>query len=273
MWLLLLRLGLGLYLLCAIVLPAASREAKPKAPPGRDPGGIAVAVIGAGLDYRRPEIAARLARDGEGEPIAWDFADGDARPFAPAAAGDTALAAVVLDEGQAARLVVARTGPRRQQDIAAALRFAAATPARVALILADPGEPILWTDLEAAARQLPTLLLVVPARHVGAPGLAAAPAGSESGLLVVAAEGSEANADVASPMTARPRGSVEAALAAGARPEDVAAARVASLAARLVAVEPGLSGAALAARVRALAGRQGSGAPVIPNIGRLQWLE
>lgn len=55
---------------------------KPKVPVGVDPGGFAVAVVGEGIDYWRPEIARRLARDGEGEIIGFDLVDGDRLPYA-----------------------------------------------------------------------------------------------------------------------------------------------------------------------------------------------
>jgi hypothetical protein len=55
-------------LLAAILLisPVEAQEKKPPLPPGRDPGGQAVALISTGIDYTRLDIAARLARDGEG---------------------------------------------------------------------------------------------------------------------------------------------------------------------------------------------------------------
>lgn len=54
---------------------------KPPVPPGRDPGGVAVALIGTGIDYTLPAVARRLARDGEGELIGWDLQDEDRKPF------------------------------------------------------------------------------------------------------------------------------------------------------------------------------------------------
>ena len=49
----------------AVVAPALAQLAgKPKVPPGRDPGGVAIAVIGSGVDYTLTNIARRLARDG-----------------------------------------------------------------------------------------------------------------------------------------------------------------------------------------------------------------
>ena len=73
-----------LSVLVAATLLAASteaQEAKPRVPPGRDPGGVAIALIGTGIDYTIPEVAQRLARDGEGELIGWDLEHKDRKPF------------------------------------------------------------------------------------------------------------------------------------------------------------------------------------------------
>ena len=61
---------------------AASQASEPKVPAGLDPGGTAIAILGDGIDYTKPVIAKRLARDGEGDLIAWDFVDNDIRPYA-----------------------------------------------------------------------------------------------------------------------------------------------------------------------------------------------
>jgi hypothetical protein len=248
--------------------------AEPKVPPGRDPGGVAVALIEAGLDYRRSEFAARLARDGEGDLIGWDLVDNDARPFS-AAEADGRLASIVLAEGQSARLIVVRVAPGRHDQIAAGLRFSAGTPARVALLASDPGVPVQLGDLIAAARQLPGMLLIVPARHVaaGPPGFTRANDGDRSGLLVVAGAGQPPSADVASTLVARPGTPVEVAVAAGRHPDDIAAARVAGLAARVLAVEPGLTPGLLAGRILDLAIPQQGGPPLLVEIARIRWLE
>lgn len=75
---------------------AADAPRKPKLPPGVDPGGLAMAVIGDGIDYTRPEIATRLARDGEGELVGFDLVDRDRLPFAPLP-GDVCPGDALLD--------------------------------------------------------------------------------------------------------------------------------------------------------------------------------
>lgn len=236
-----------------------ARGSKPKALAGRDPGGIAVAVVGRGLDYRLPGVAMRLARDGEGEPIGWDLADNDARPFA-ASDDDGPAAGIVLAEGPATRLVLVRAAAGRQEQIAAGLRFAAQTPARIVLLVADPGLSYPLAGLAEAARHLPQLLIVVPAWRVASEPASPIGDADRGGLLSVAADGGTASAD-ATVQTAT--------LAQGIHPDDAAAARVAALAARLLAVEPSLAGASLRARLLSLAKPQPSGPPAIPDARRL----
>ncbi len=139
--------------LAAIVLsfppfPAHSQAgSKPNVPPGTDPGGIAVGMIGFGVDYTDPEIAPRLARDGEGEIIGWDVIDGDRHPYASARdqtdpradRGGTALAKLMLSAYQRARLVPVRAKLDDPRSMAQAIGFLIKTPARiVALPTLDP---------------------------------------------------------------------------------------------------------------------------------------
>ncbi len=111
---------------------AAGSVRKPRLPPGRDPGGVAVAIIGGGVDYADPVIAPRLARDGEGDLIGWDFIDNDNRPFALGENGTATLRALI-DRAPSARFIPIRVprddGPERLR----ALGFALQTPARVVL--------------------------------------------------------------------------------------------------------------------------------------------
>src|SRR4029077_8292457 len=97
------------FLFCVLALTlattAAAQRKKPPLPPGRDPGGVAIALLGSGIDYTVPHIAQRLARDGEGELIGFDLVDNDNRPLG----GDgTALATNLLDPTIGARLVPVR---------------------------------------------------------------------------------------------------------------------------------------------------------------------
>jgi hypothetical protein len=236
-----------------------ARAADPKVPAGRDPGGIAVAIIGGGLDYRRAALASRLARDGEGELVSWDFVDSDRHPFAESGGVD-AVAALIVGASQA-RLVPVRVAAGSEPQIAQALRMLDETPARVVL-LAAVAAPIARGNLVLAARQLSRMLIVVPARIV-AQGPAAAPAEDAAGLLVVSASGDARSAD----LVVEP--DVPSTATEAAHPDDVAAARVVALAARLAALEPTSTGSPLRARILAMAQARANGIKVLSGIDRL----
>ena len=87
---------------------AADPAARPPVPIGVDPGGVLIAIIGDGVDYTQPDIAARLARDGEGELIGWDLIDNDRRPYGDKGSLQTATVRVVLGEPGTARVAIFR---------------------------------------------------------------------------------------------------------------------------------------------------------------------
>src|SRR5262245_31164734 len=118
-----------------------AQEKKPPMPPGRDPGGVAIALIATGIDYTLPQVAQHLARDGEGELIGWDLADQDRKPFdksrgttRPEWGGDGTLIASLLSGTRGVRLVPVRVDPADPASLARAIAFVAQTPARVALL-------------------------------------------------------------------------------------------------------------------------------------------
>lgn len=227
---------------------ALAQPGDPKPPPGRDPGGVAVAFVGPGVDYARAEIAGRLARDGEGDLIGWDTVDDDALPFEPAmaaaapsrqAVNGTALASLLLSEAGGARLIPLRAAVAEPASLAKAIAFVARTPGRIVLVMGADGAPDPALLAQAAGR-FPQLLFIVPtdgasaAREQPEPGnllrvSAAPPQQSPAGGVVV--EGNEVvdNTDAA-----------------------VAAVRVAALAARLLAVEPALGSTQLKQRIVSL---------------------
>ena len=143
---------------------------KPRVPPGVDPGGVAVAIIGSGVDYTRPEIAARLARDGEGEIIGWDFVDNDRRPYStcyrPPRGRENCtpdhIQALMLSLHQRAlpsRLIIVRVSTSAPQTLVQAMNLLAQLPARVVLF-AGSEPPIPREFLHDAAKRFPKLLLV-----------------------------------------------------------------------------------------------------------------
>lgn len=159
--------------LLALVLfacPALS-QAKPRVPPGTDPGGLAVAIIATGLDYTRPEIAARLARDGEGEPIAWDFHDMDRAAYEPPATGGapgpgTTTAKALLAERPDARLVPLRV-KGDGKSLAGAAYFASKSPARLVLVTVGSTDRQDWQAFAEIASRRTDLLFVIAAGDEG----------------------------------------------------------------------------------------------------------
>lgn len=282
-------------LAAALTLFAASAAADPKTdppvPPGKIMGGIPVAVIGAGIDYTRPEIADRLLRDGEGEIVGFDFADSDRRPYSTEADAN-ATAGIVLAEGQTTQIVAVRTGPFDAFSLGRALYYAGRTPAKIILIdaqlmdtrstqpLLDPRSVIM---LGKAARYFRDKLIVLPAGDDDRDLTTAWPEPERdlANVLVVAA------GDATGPGAQSNRGEGildivtdgRAATKNTAPNSRRAAARVAALAARITAVEPGLAGAGLKARIAGFAVRltHATDGPTklgyIDHPGRIFWLE
>ena len=255
-------------LLAVVVLtlaaPAVAEDA-PRVPPGRDPGGVAVALIGSGLNYTRPELASRLARDGEGELVGYDFVTNDVRPFqrlsgelqsSAACSSGTGLAALMLREAPDARIVPIRVDGAPAMQWGRAVAFTAETPARIAVLIASNPERADWEPFGRAAAHFAEILFIAAAGMQGAdldrePRFPAA-LGLANVLVVTA---TDAHGGLV-PGANRGARTVDVAVPAPAADGDAsscAAARVAALAARLVALEPALKGAQLKARLVALA--------------------
>ena len=264
----------------ALTLSGAQSEAsaqtgppKPRVPPGQDPGGIAVAVIGAGVDYRRPEIAAQIARDGEGEIIAWDVIDDDARPLeaAPVAGrhvpphAGTAMVAYLLAEAPRARLIPRRVPDANPLALGGALACVAQTPARIVVLLtgadANP-QPQSWALFTGTARRARHLLIIVTAGYHDGDGKVLAPQnlGLDNMIVVTAADNEGRIADGAG--WGGERVDIAIAVAPDAVPPpdahdratalaNIAGMHLAALAARLAAHAPGLDGPGLKARLLA----------------------
>ncbi len=164
-----------LWVLCVVatlvsVSPAAGQR-DPPLPPGRDPGGVAIALIGTGIDYTLPEVARRLARDGEGELIGWDLVDNDNRPYhasgdAGAWGGDgNALVRAIGAAGR--RIVPVRIDPDDPRSLARAVAFVAHTPARIVVVPAWSRKQSDWGPFRQAAIHFKDLLFFVAAGDEG----------------------------------------------------------------------------------------------------------
>jgi hypothetical protein len=131
----------------------------PALKPGKDLGGTAVAVLADGFDYTQPELAKVLARDGEGEAIAWDAVDGDHRPFMRDGGGtDVAIAGAAWG---GVRIVAVRVATGDRASLAKGVAFIAGTPARFVLLLLDDKERAELAVMSAAAKRFETMLFVV----------------------------------------------------------------------------------------------------------------
>lgn len=221
----------------------SAQMAKPPVPGGTDPGGVAVALLGPGLDYTHPDIATRLARDGEGDPIGRDFTSNDNRPFEPADAGGrpgTAAALVLVRLVERVRLVAVREHPADPAAIGRMLAFTAQSPARIALWPGGSPSRRDWPILAEAARRFPDRLIIVPAPlDVGA--LTALP--RLPNLVLAASEGRLVSARA-------PRGVViPKGAGADVRDDWLATLWVGALAARTLALRPDMDAAALARSV------------------------
>ncbi|MGI9477115.1 MAG: hypothetical protein ACR2PI_10455 [Hyphomicrobiaceae bacterium] len=236
-----LRLLIVLSAIAALTWQAAAKE--PPVPPGLSPvGGVAVALLGPGVDYRRAELRRRFARDGEGVLIAWDFTDDDPAPFAEAGPG-TAAAMTLAALAPAAQLVIVKQRKGDPQAFGHMMTFVARTPTRIVVWLeADPKRPD-WPILAEATKRFGDRLFVLPAgdggkdldRSAAYQGLRGA-----GNVVIVASDAAAANRGVATVDVMVSGGAGGLGLASGD-----AALIIAAVAARALAIEPARSMAAL----------------------------
>lgn len=223
-------------------LPPVAPE-KPVVPPDRDPGGVLVALIAQGIDYRLPGLAGKLARDGEGEVVGWDVVDNDRRPFdqnqgnAPEEQGGdaTAIATRMIAGGAAARLAPIRVDAEDASSIARGIRLAGQIRARVVLVPMWSRESARWHLFATAAGAQPATLFVLAAADGEKPE-EAFPAAFALDNAIVVSSGPEREESPG--FEGQPR-----ALTSGR----LALAITASRAVRLLAADPGLDVARLKA--------------------------
>ena len=167
---------LALALCLAAAGPAFAQD--PKVAIGVDPGLEPIALFTTGIDYTDAAIAPRLARDGEGELIAWDFVDNDRRPFAklpnetpPNWGGDgTAVVRKLIAGSTGKSVIVVRINPADPASLARALVFVSQTRAKsvaVPMWSALLGE---WEPFQKAAAYFSGLEIVVTQCEAATPG-------------------------------------------------------------------------------------------------------
>lgn len=141
---------------------------RPPVPPGPPTRGFAVVLIGAGLDYSVPDVAARLARDGEGDVIGWDGEFRDARPFTRSGGADRAVALAPF------LIAPVRVVPARAATWNEAFAFLARTPARVVVVALPGAVPDVAREAATRMQRLPATLFLIAAPPATDPAGAAA---------------------------------------------------------------------------------------------------
>ncbi len=292
-------------------LPATAQTKDPPVPPGRNSGGIPVAVIGPGIDYTLPHLAQMLARDGEGEITGYDFIDDDRRPFETSGAAGTAgpgtsVAEIVTGEGQAATLIAVRAKMDDAVTLTKAIKFAAQSPARIIAIDRAFATPIDMEMFNSAAHHYRENLFIVMAgdgmagdgmagdggtdldpafnarfgeKYPRAANLLVVAACDQNGVLTPKSNWGAATVDVAVDIVSHFVVEDGASLPNDPNLSSIALARVAALAARLLAVEPHIRGAAFKERIVRLAAELPVPSPKSTRLGFIErpqrhfWLE
>jgi subtilisin family serine protease len=152
--------------------PNGRREPlNPPVPAHEDPGGLAVALVDTGVNYLLPEINGRLARDGDGNLVGYDFWDLDERPFDvhplrsaffPDHHG-TATGSIVLSEAPVVRLLPYRYPRPDMSRLGELIEHAAKHGARVVNLSLASFDREDWSTFEEAAARHPEVLFVVAA--------------------------------------------------------------------------------------------------------------
>jgi hypothetical protein len=229
---------------------ARAQDKKPVLPPGRDPGGVAVALLSSGVDYTLADLARWLARDGEGELIGWDFADNDLRPFerngqaTPAALGGNATSLALKIAGVGKRIIPVRIDAGAPLALARAVAFIARTPAKVAVVPIWRGRAADWQAFGQAASHTPNVLFIIAAGDDGKDldGEPDAAALDLPNALVVTAAMTD-TAVLLRPQSNWGAKTVDVMALAGTSAEAIAVAAIAAVS--LLTADPALSGASL----------------------------
>ncbi len=147
----------------------------PPVPPGSDPGGVTVALIDSGVNYRLPAIARGLARDAQGAILGYDYWDMDPRPFDANPARSpffpqrhgTRVASVLLREGGAIRLIPYRYPRPDPSRWRALIEDAAAKGARIVVMPMGSNRAEPWAAFVDAVKAHPEILFIVSAGNDG----------------------------------------------------------------------------------------------------------
>ena len=143
----------------------------PPAPMGSDPGGVTVALIDSGVNYLLPAINDRLARNGDGGLLGYDYWDMDDRPFDADPARSpflpqrhgTRVASVILAEAPETRLIPYRYPRPDLSRMAALVADAASHGAAIVNLAMGSNKPGPWQAFAEAMADNPDILFVVSA--------------------------------------------------------------------------------------------------------------
>lgn len=243
-------------------------------PAGADPGGPRVALVDSGLAYDLPHFRDRLARDVEGRALGYDFwdldpwpYDGDVSrgPFLPIRHG-SAVASLLVREAPETALLPYRYPRPDMSRMGDLVRHAAAAGARILAMPLGSKHPDDWTAFAEALRAAPQLLAIVSAgndgRDLDREPLWPAALDLENMIVVTSADsfgrlapGSNWGAESVDIMLPAENQAVLDFRGAEGRASgsSYAVPRLAALAARLLAAEPGLTSEELKARIFARA--------------------
>jgi hypothetical protein len=141
--------------------PAPALAKDPKVPPAKDASGAPVALVASGIDYTDAALTGRLARDGEGNIVGWDFVDNDIFPFSRDAASNALAKLLVANAG--VKLVPVRVGEGDYRGVGGAAGFVSHTPVTVVAVTLSSGRKEDWDVFAQAAQHFRQLLFVVPA--------------------------------------------------------------------------------------------------------------
>ena len=242
-------------------------------PEGRDPGGIRVALVDSGLAYDLPPFRHRLARDDGGTPLGYDYwdldpwpYDGDVSrgPFLPIRHG-TAVASVLAREAPDAALVPFRYPRPDMSRMGELVARAAAAGVRILAMPLGSRGPEDWRAFEDALRGRDILAIVSAGnngRDIDRDPVYPAVSALENIITVTSADAfgrlaPGSNWGAVSVDVMLPAENLEIVDFRGATGRasgsSYAVPRLAALAARILAREPGLSAAGLKARILARA--------------------
>ncbi|HSH43812.1 MAG TPA: S8/S53 family peptidase, partial [Arenicellales bacterium] len=156
----------------AALAPTGEREPlNPPVPAGADPGGVAVGLVDAGVNYLLPQVARRLARDESGDILGYDYWDLDALPFDANPARSpffpqrhgTRTATLLLREAPQARLIPYRYPRPDMERMTGLIDHAAAQGVVIVNLSMGSNDRGDWQAFEDAARAHPDMLFVVSA--------------------------------------------------------------------------------------------------------------